>query len=37
MARDFAGADRLREELAGRGWDVRDVAEEPGYQLVPRT
>jgi cysteinyl-tRNA synthetase len=35
-AGDFAAADRLREELAGAGWDVRDVAGEPGFQLVPR-
>jgi cysteinyl-tRNA synthetase len=33
---DFAAADRLREELAAAGWDVRDVAGEPGFQLVPR-
>ena len=30
-ARDFAEADRLRDELAALGWDVRDVAEQPGY------
>ena len=35
-AGDFAAADRLREELAASGWDVRDVAGEPGFQLVPR-
>ena len=35
-AKDFAEADRVRDELAALGWDVRDVAEEPGYQLVPR-
>jgi cysteinyl-tRNA synthetase len=33
MARDFAEADRLRKEIAGAGWDVRDV--ETGYELVP--
>jgi cysteinyl-tRNA synthetase len=33
--RDFAAADRLRDEIAARGWEVRDVAEPPGYQLVP--
>ena len=27
--RDFERADRLREELAGRGWEVRDTAEGP--------
>ena len=25
-ARDFAEADRLRDEIAARGWEVRDVA-----------
>jgi cysteinyl-tRNA synthetase len=33
--RDFAAADSLRDEIAVRGWEVRDVAEPPGYQLVP--
>ena len=33
-ARDFAGADRLREEIERAGWEVRDVAD--GFQLVPR-
>jgi len=32
--RDFAAADRLREEIAVAGWEVRDVAD--GYELVPR-
>jgi cysteinyl-tRNA synthetase len=32
-ARDFAKADRLREELASLGWEARDTAE--GTQLVP--
>jgi cysteinyl-tRNA synthetase len=31
-ARDFAEADRLRDELAGLGWQVRDSADGP--QLV---
>jgi cysteinyl-tRNA synthetase len=31
---DFGEADRLREEIAAQGWDVRDVAD--GFQLVPR-
>jgi cysteinyl-tRNA synthetase len=35
-ARDFAEADRLRDELATLGWEIRDVAEPPGYQLVRR-
>jgi cysteinyl-tRNA synthetase len=33
--RDFQEADRLRDEIAARGWEVRDVADQPGYQLVP--
>jgi cysteinyl-tRNA synthetase len=32
--RDFEEADRLRDEIAAAGWDVRDV--EDGYELVPR-
>ncbi|HEY3462232.1 MAG TPA: cysteine--tRNA ligase [Gaiellaceae bacterium] len=35
-ARDFSGADRLRDEIAAAGWEVRDVAEPPGYRLVRR-
>ncbi|HYV15837.1 MAG TPA: cysteine--tRNA ligase [Conexibacter sp.] len=34
-ARDFAAADRLRDELAALGWEVRDSADGPA--LVPRT
>ena len=34
-ARDFERADRLRDELADRGWQVRDTAQGP--QLVPLT
>ena len=33
-AKDFAAADRLREELARLGWEVRDSADGP--TLVPR-
>ncbi|HEY2311785.1 MAG TPA: cysteine--tRNA ligase [Gaiellaceae bacterium] len=33
-AKDFSGADRLRDEIAAAGWEVRDVAEAPGYRLV---
>jgi cysteinyl-tRNA synthetase len=33
-AKDFAGADSLRDEIAAAGWEVRDVAEPPGYRLV---
>jgi cysteinyl-tRNA synthetase len=32
--RDFAEADRLRDEIAAAGWDVRD--EPGGYRLVRR-
>jgi cysteinyl-tRNA synthetase len=32
---DFAEADRLRDEIAEAGWDVRDVPG--GFELVPRT
>jgi cysteinyl-tRNA synthetase len=33
---DFAEADRLRSEIEAAGWEVRDVAEAPGYRLVRR-
>jgi cysteinyl-tRNA synthetase len=33
-AREFAEADRLRDEIAAAGWDVRDVAD--GFELVPK-
>jgi cysteinyl-tRNA synthetase len=36
-ARDFEGADLLRDEIEAAGWDVRDVAGDPGYVLVPRS
>ena len=36
-AKDFAGADRLRDEISAAGWEVRDVAEPPGYRLVRRS
>jgi cysteinyl-tRNA synthetase len=32
--RDYAEADRIRDELAEMGWDARDTAD--GTQLVPR-
>jgi cysteinyl-tRNA synthetase len=35
--KDFAEADRLRDEIAAAGWEVRDVAESPGYRLVRRS
>ncbi len=33
-ARDFAASDRLRDEIAAQGWDVRDGAD--GFELLPR-
>jgi cysteinyl-tRNA synthetase len=36
-AKDFAEADRLRDEIAASGWEVRDIAAPPGYRLVPRS
>jgi cysteinyl-tRNA synthetase len=33
---DFDSADRIRAEIEEAGWEVRDVAGDPGYQLVPR-
>jgi cysteinyl-tRNA synthetase len=33
---DFGAADELRAEIEAAGWEVRDVAGDPGYQLVPR-
>ena len=35
-AGDFEEADRLRGEVEHAGWELRDVAEEPGYRLVRR-
>jgi cysteinyl-tRNA synthetase len=35
-ARDFPEADRLRDEIAAAGWEVRDIADPPGYELVRR-
>jgi cysteinyl-tRNA synthetase len=34
-AGDFAEGDRLRDEIADAGWEVRDVPG--GFELVPRT
>jgi cysteinyl-tRNA synthetase len=34
--KDFEAGDRLRDEIAAAGWEVRDVDAEPGYQLVPK-
>jgi cysteinyl-tRNA synthetase len=33
---DYKQADRLRDEVEQAGWELRDVAEEPGYRLVRR-
>jgi cysteinyl-tRNA synthetase len=35
--KDFAEADRLRDEIAAAGWTVRDVADAPGFRLVRRS
>ena len=32
-ARDFEESDRLRDEIAAAGWEIRDV--QGGYELVP--
>jgi cysteinyl-tRNA synthetase len=34
--KNFAEADRLRAEIEDAGWEVRDMADAPGFQLVPR-
>ena len=34
-ARDFAESDRLRDEIAAAGWEVRDIPGDPGFELVP--
>jgi cysteinyl-tRNA synthetase len=35
-ARDFAESDRLRDEIAAAGWEVRDTPGGPsGFELVP--
>ena len=33
---DFDESDRLRQEIEARGWEVRDVAGDSGYRLVPK-
>ena len=33
---DYDEADRLRQEIESQGWEVRDVAGEFGYRLVPK-
>jgi cysteinyl-tRNA synthetase len=33
---DFDEADRLRREIEAQGWEVRDVAGDSGYRLVPK-
>jgi cysteinyl-tRNA synthetase len=35
-AQDFAESDRLRDEIAAAGWEVRDVADAPFFRLVRR-
>jgi cysteinyl-tRNA synthetase len=34
---DFDEADRLREKIEAAGWEVRDVAGDSGYRLVPKS
>jgi cysteinyl-tRNA synthetase len=33
---DYDEADRLRQEIEAAGWEVRDVAGNSGYRLVPK-
>jgi cysteinyl-tRNA synthetase len=33
---DYDEADRLRQEIEAQGWEVRDVAGDSGYRLVPK-
>jgi cysteinyl-tRNA synthetase len=33
---DYSEADRLRQEIEARGWEVRDVTGDSGYRLVPK-
>ena len=33
---DFHEADRLRKEIEAGGWEVRDIAGDSGYRLVPK-
>ena len=33
---DYGEADRLRQEIEAQGWEVRDVAGDSGYRLVPK-
>ena len=34
---DFGEADRLRGEIEAAGWEIRDVAGDSGYRLVPKS
>jgi hypothetical protein len=33
---DYEQADRLRAEIEDGDWEVQDIAEPPGFRLVPR-
>jgi len=33
---DFEEADRLRQEIAGLGWEVQDISEPPFFRLIPK-
>jgi cysteinyl-tRNA synthetase len=35
-SKDFETSDRLRAEIEAAGWELRDISEPPGYQLVPK-
>jgi cysteinyl-tRNA synthetase len=34
---EYDEADRLRQEIEAAGWEVRDVAGDSGYRLVPKS
>jgi cysteinyl-tRNA synthetase len=36
-AKAFSDADALRDEILAAGWEVRDVADSPGFRLVRRS
>ncbi len=36
QAGHYETSDRLRDELAVAGWDVRDTADDPGYVLIQK-
>jgi cysteinyl-tRNA synthetase len=34
-AGDYGESDRLRDEIRALGWEARDTAGDPGFELVP--